>query len=159
MVNLNKNIDSEVKSAHFFFHQISFLQHSGRIHFDCLDRPKSARFGPKSMFGVLVGQMYGKFGQMPKKKKFPAQNWPFWAQSGNLRLFSILTQYATFGTVETHAKISPIDVPLGGGPNRSTSSDLPEFLLVPICSWQVQKQKVPIYVVKFCRKFFLSNLD
>ena len=49
-------------------------------------------------------------------------------------LFSILTQYATFGTVETHAKISPIDVPLGGGPNRSTSSDLPEFLLVPICS-------------------------
>ena len=51
-------------------HQISFLQHSGKCHCDCPDRPKSAHFGLKSMFDVLVGQMSGKFGQKPKKN-FP----------------------------------------------------------------------------------------
>ena len=45
----------------------------------------------------------------------------FGPESGYLRLFSRLTQYATFGTVQTHAKIFPIDVPLGGGPNPATS--------------------------------------
>ena len=127
--NLEQKNASELQSAHLYYERF----HLGHTAINPRLTARIGQFWAETYVWCLVGHICGKISQLPKKINLG----PKLAVLGQTWISTAFFQLVQSGAVRSgrhFAKMTPMDVHWCRLTSLATSSYLPEFLLMAVCS-------------------------